>query len=223
MKPEHPLTLQAQKNILLIRGHRVMLDFDLATLYGVETRSLKQAVRRNLDRFPDDFMFELDQQELALLLSQNVIPERRSLGGAMPMAFTEQGVSMLSSVLRSKRAIEVNIGIMRAFVRLRELLLSNTDLARKLDELERRYDSQFQVVFEAIRELMSPPDPRRSLKSDFMFRKTKTENCLEISTLSAAPLFEGHLELKSPNLKLRHDHHRTPRPRHAPSRVRLDG
>ncbi|MFM8364933.1 MAG: ORF6N domain-containing protein [Verrucomicrobiota bacterium] len=159
MKSDHPLTLQAQKNILLIRGHRVILDFDLAGLYGVETRSLKQAVRRNLDRFPDDFMFELDQKELALLLSQNVILERRSLGGAMPMAFTEQGVSMLSSVLRSKRAIEVNIGIMRAFVRLRELLLSNTDLARKLAELERKYDSQFQVVFEAIRELMSPPEP----------------------------------------------------------------
>lgn len=173
MKPEHPLTLQAQKNILLIRGHRVMLDFDLATLYGVETRSLKQAVRRNLDRFLDDFMFELDQQELALLLSQNVIPERRSLGGAMPMAFTEQGVSMLSSVLRSKRAIEVNIGIIRAFVRLRELLLSNTDLARKLDELERRYDSQFQVVFEAIRELMSPPDPPPKPQIGFHVPKDK--------------------------------------------------
>lgn len=159
MKPGNPLIIPVQKNILLIRGHRVMLDFDLAALYGVENRSLKQAVRRNIGRFPEDFMFELNKKEVADLLSQNVIPARGSLGGAVPMAFTEQGVSMLSSVLRSPRAIEVNIGIMRAFVQFRELLLTNAELSRKLDELEKKYDSQFQVVFNAIRQLMQPPAP----------------------------------------------------------------
>jgi hypothetical protein len=176
MKTDHPLVLKAQKNILLIRGQRVMLDFDLAELYGVETRSLKQAVRRNIGRFPEDFMFEIDRKELAILLSQNVIPSVQSLGGALPMAFTEQGVSMLSSVLRSKRALEVNIGIMRAFVRLRELLLSNADLARKLDELERKYDTQFQVVFDAIRELMNPPEPPPKPPIGFNVPNEKTTN-----------------------------------------------
>src|SRR5437016_9231496 len=109
-----------------------MLDFDLAELYGVETRALKQAVRRNLDRFPADFMFILSTGEIKNLVSQTVIPGRGKLGGATPMAFTEQGVAMLSSVLRSPRAVQVNIAIMRAFVRLREMLMSNADLARKL-------------------------------------------------------------------------------------------
>ena len=134
-----------------------MLDFDLAGLYGVETRALKQAVRRNPDRFPEDFMFELSTAEIQDLVSQTVIPARGKLGGAVPMAFTEQGVAMLSSVLRSVRAVQVNIGIMRAFVRLRELLLSNADLARKLAALEGKYDAQFKVVFDAIRQLMAPP------------------------------------------------------------------
>lgn len=134
-----------------------MLDFDLAELYGIETRALKQAVRRNLDRFPDDFMFELVQDETAILVSQNVIPGLGKLGGAMPMAFTEQGVAMLSSVLRSGRAVQVNIAIMRAFVRLRQLLSSHADLAAKLADMEKKYDSQFRTVFDAIRQLMSPP------------------------------------------------------------------
>jgi hypothetical protein len=133
-----------------------MMDFDLAALYGVETRALKQAVRRNRNRFPQDFMFELADDEVVDMVSQNVIPGLGKLGGACPMAFTEQGVAMLSSVLRSPRAVLVNIAI-RAFVRLREMLLSNADLARKLAELESKYDSQFKVVFEAIRQLMAPP------------------------------------------------------------------
>ena len=138
-----------------------MLDFDLAELYGVETRALKQAVRRNLDRFPADFMFEISTAEIKNLVSQTVIPTRGKLGGATPMAFTEQGVAMLSSVLRSSRAVQVNIAIMRTFVRLREMLLSNAELARQLAALENKYDAQFKVVFDAIRELMLPPDPPR--------------------------------------------------------------
>jgi hypothetical protein len=155
------LSLRVERRIYLIRGGKVMLDYDLATLYGIETRALKQAVRRNNERFPGDFMFELTAKEISVLVSQNVIPGRGKLGGARPMAFTEQGVAMLSSVLRSKRAVQVNIAIMRAFVRLREMLLSNADLARKLDALENRYDAQFKVVFDAIRELMTPPEPKR--------------------------------------------------------------
>ena len=150
-----------ERRIFLVRGQKVMLDFDLAELYGVETRALKQAVRRNRDRFPGDFMFELSAAEIKNLVSQTVIPTRGKLGGATPMAFTEQGVAMLSSVLRSSRAVQVNIAIMRTFVRLREMLLSNADLARKLADLENKYDAQFKVVFDAIRELMLPSDPPR--------------------------------------------------------------
>jgi hypothetical protein len=156
---EHPLALQVERSIYLIRGVKVMLDYDLASLYRVETRALKQAVRRNTERFPSDFMFELSDGEIDLLVSQSVIPRRGKFGGAKPMAFTEQGVAMLSSVLRSQRAVQVNIAIMRTFVRLRELLLSNRDLAVKLDALEQKYDAQFRIVFDAIRELMTPPDP----------------------------------------------------------------
>ncbi len=154
---ESPLALQAERRILWIRQQRVLLDYDLAALYGVETRALKQAVRRNLQRFPADFMFELTDDEVADLVSQNVIPGAGKLGGARPMAFTEQGVAMLSGVLRSRRAVQVNIAVMRAFVRLREMLLTNAELARKLAELEQKYDAQFRVVFDAIRQLMSPP------------------------------------------------------------------
>ena len=152
---------KVERRIFLVRGQKVMLDFDLAELYGVETRALKQAVRRNLDRFPADFMFELSTAEIKNLVSQTVIPTRGKLGGATPMAFTEQGVAMLSSVLRSSRAVQVNIAIMRTFVRLREMLLSNAELARKLAALENKYDAQFKVVFDAIRELMLPPEPTR--------------------------------------------------------------
>ncbi|MGL4401161.1 MAG: ORF6N domain-containing protein [Luteolibacter sp.] len=151
------LTIQIERGILLLRGQRVMLDFQLADLYQVETRALKQAVRRNLERFPEDFMFELSTNEIDDLVSQNVIPGLGKLGGAVPMAFTEQGVSMLSSVLRSKRAVGVNIAIMRAFVRLRELLATNADLVQKLEQIEKKYDGQFRIVFDAIRQLMAPP------------------------------------------------------------------
>jgi hypothetical protein len=152
-----PLAQQAERRILLIRRQRIMLDYDLAALYGLETRALKQAVRRNLNRFPSDFMFELTADEVRVMVSQTVIPGLGKLGGAAPMAFTEQGVAMLSSVLRSPRAVQVNIAIMRAFVRLREMLLTNSDLARKLADLEQKYDAQFKAVFDAIRQLMAPP------------------------------------------------------------------
>ncbi len=146
-----------EKAILLIRGHKVMLDQDLAELYEVETRVLVQAVKRNRRRFPADFKFQLSKQEFERLRSQFVTSS--SWGGRRhpPYVFTEQGVAMLSSVLRSPRAIDVNIEIMRAFVRLREMVASHKELARKLEELEKKYDAQFQVVFEAIRRLMTPP------------------------------------------------------------------
>jgi ORF6N domain len=151
-----------EKTILSLRGQTVMLDRNLAELYGVRAIALRQQVQRNRDRFPEDFMFQLTREEADILVSQNVIPSVRSLGGSLPYAFTQEGVAMLSSVLRSRRAVEVNIGIMRAFVRLRELLASQKDLARKLNELEKKFDEQFQVVFEAIRHLMaSEPPPNR--------------------------------------------------------------
>lgn len=148
------------QGILVIRGQKVMLSTHLAELYEVEPRALVQAVKRNIDRFPEDFMFQLDNQEIASLKSQFVIS---SWGGrrAAPYAFTEQGVAMLSTVLRSERAIHVNIEIMRAFVRLRQILASNAELARKLAALERKYDAQFKVVFDAIRELMAPVTPKK--------------------------------------------------------------
>jgi len=145
--------------ILLIRGQHVLLDAELAALYGVETRSLVQAVRRNLQRFPADFMFQLTREEFAALRSQSVISNTRGGRRYPPYAFTEQGVAMLASVLSSPRAIQVNIEIMRAFVRLRRLMSSNAELARRLDDLEQNYDAQFRAVFDAIRQLMTPPDP----------------------------------------------------------------
>lgn len=156
---------QIEKRIFLIRGQRVMLSTDLAELYGVEPRVLVQAVKRNIDRFPEDFMFPLSKTEFADLKSQIVISSWGGARRARPYAFTEQGVAMLSSVLRSKRAIRVNIAIMRAFVRLREILTTHKDLAGKLAALERKYDAQFKVVFDAIRELMAPsrPPPGRQI------------------------------------------------------------
>jgi hypothetical protein len=161
MKPD-PLALQAEKRIFLLRSLRVMFDYDLAELYGVETGALNRAVKRNANRFPEDFMFQLTAEEYENLKCQ--IGISRDWGGrrrSLPYAFTEQGVAMLSSVLSSPRAVQVNIAIMRAFVRLREMLLTNADLARKLAALEAKYDSQFKVVFDAIRQLMTPPDPPR--------------------------------------------------------------
>ena len=150
-----------ERSIFLIRGHKVMLSTHLAALYEVEPRALVQAVKRNRERFPRDFMFQLTRVEFRNLKSQFVISSWGGLRRATPYAFTEQGVAMLSSVLRSERAVRVNIEIMRAFVRLRELLTTHKDLARKLEALERKYDAQFKVVFDAIRELMAPPQLKR--------------------------------------------------------------
>ncbi len=148
-------------SILLIRGQKVMLSTHLAELYGVEPRALIQAIKRNRDRFPSDFMFQLSETEFENLKSQIVISSWGGLRRTAPYAFTEQGVAMLSSVLRSKRAVRVNVEIMRAFVRLRQMLATHADLARKLATLERKYDTQFKVVFDAIRELMTAPEPKK--------------------------------------------------------------
>ena len=151
---------EVARQILLLRGQRVLLDRDLATLYCVATKVLNQAVRRNHTRFPEDFMFQLTRDEAGHLKLQSVTSSSEQGGRRYaPYAFTEQGVAMLSSVLRSPRAVAVNIEIMRAFVLLRQLLATHAELARKLAELERKYDTQFRVVFDAIRQLMEPvPD-----------------------------------------------------------------
>jgi len=154
-----------EKSIFLIRGLKVILDRDLAELYGVRTKALKQAVRRNAKRFPQDFMFELTKEEFENWRSQFVTSNRDKMGlRYRPMAFTEQGVAMLSSVLNSERAIEVNIAIMRVFVRLREMMATHKELAFKLIELEERlegHDEQIQNIFEAISQLMTPPARER--------------------------------------------------------------
>lgn len=156
-------TERIPKRILLLRGHRVMLDADLAKLYGVTTFNLNKAVKRNRDRFPEDFMFQLTYQEVSGLIFQFGISKTGGRGGRrhLPYAFTEQGVAMLSSVLKSKRAAQVNIAIMRAFVQLREMIASHKDMAKRLDELEQKYDVQFRSVFDAIRQLMTPAAPPR--------------------------------------------------------------
>lgn len=148
---------RVESAIVIVRGQRVMLDAELAALYGVDTKVLNQAVKRNIERFPDDFMFQLTKDEAGNLKSQ--LGDSVGSGGRryLPYAFTEQGVAMLSSVLRSARAVQVNVEIMRAFVRLRQMLQANTELARKLAALERKYDAQFRIVFDAIRDLMGPP------------------------------------------------------------------
>jgi len=172
-----------ERAILVLRGHKVMLDADLAAMYGVAVKALNQAVSRNLARFPPDFMFRLTSEEVGSQRSQSVILDARRAEAAslrsqivtletgrgrhrkyLPWAFTEQGVAMLSSVLRSRRAVAVNVEIMRAFVRLRAIIASTADLARRLDAMEKTYDGRFKVVFAAIRELMAPPEkPRRRI------------------------------------------------------------
>ena len=156
-----PQAEQIEQTIFTIRGLRVMLSTQLAALYGVEPRALVQAIKRNRERFPADFMFQLNDDEWNHLKSQVVISSWGGSRRAAPYAFTEQGIAMLSSVLKSRRAIQVNIEIMRAFVRLRQMLASNSQLARKLAELEKKYDPQFKVVFDAIRQLMTPPEPKK--------------------------------------------------------------
>ena len=160
-QPPLPVPLRRiEQAILVVRGQRVMLSTDLAALYDVEPGALVQAVKRNMERFPEDFTFQLTPDEYRILKSQSVIS---SWGGRRhpPYAFTEQGVAMLSSVLRSSRAVQVNVEIMRAFVRLRRILAENAGLAGRLDELERKYDVQFKVVFDTIRQLMLPPEPKK--------------------------------------------------------------
>jgi hypothetical protein len=153
-----------EKRIFLIRGQKVMLDRDLAVLYEVKPIRLREQVKRNQSRFPEDFMFQLNNQETEILLSQFAIPSRKHLGGFNPYVFTEQGVAMLSTVLKSERAIQVNIAIMRAFVQLRKLIATHKDLAAKLEELEKKYDAQFKVVFDAIRQLMTTPEyPKKEI------------------------------------------------------------
>lgn len=162
--------------ILLIRGQKIMLDRDLAQLYGVETRVLNQAVRRNIDRFPADFMFSLTREEI-MRISQIVTSSGHSRSETLKfsksvMAFTEHGVAMLSSVLNSQRAVQVNIQIMRTFAKLREIISQHKDLAKRLDELEKKYDTQFKVVFDAIRQLMTPPETKRK-RIGFLQEKEK--------------------------------------------------
>jgi hypothetical protein len=170
---------RVERAILVLRGYRVLIDRDLAALYGVQVKTLNQAVKRNLERFPEDFMFQVTPEEARFLRSQSVtlrtedaaiidVSSSPRLGWGRhakyrPHAFTEQGVAMLSTVLRSAPAIAVNIEIMRAFVRLRQMLQGNSELARKLAELEQKYDGQFRIVFEAIRELMEPDEIPRAL------------------------------------------------------------
>lgn len=168
--------IPVERRILSLRGHKVMLDADLAELYGVATKVLNQAVKRNIERFPQDFMFQLTKKDVdglvdywdsSALRSQFVTSNTRGGRRYLPLAFTEQGVAMLSSVLRSPRAVQVNIAIMRAFVKLRAILATHQELARRFEEMESKYDAQFKVVFDAIRELMTPLEhPRRRIGFD---------------------------------------------------------
>lgn len=149
-----------ENKILLLRDKKVMLDRDLAILYEVETRVLNQAVRRNIERFPEDFMFQLTEEEMKNWTSQIVITNKEKMGlRRRPYAFTEPGVAMLSSVLNSNRAIHVNIQIIRTFIKLRQLLLTHVELKRKIEDMEGKYDQQFKIVFEAIRKLLESPKP----------------------------------------------------------------
>ena len=193
-----------ERKIFLLRGQKVMLSPHLAELYGVEPRVLIQAVKRNLERFPGDFMFQLAPQEVALLRSQIVTlknsGQRRSRSQFVilkqgknikypPYAFTEQGVAMLSSVLHSKRAIRMNVEIMRTFVRLRQLLASHADLAAKLEEMEKKYDVQFKIVFDAIRHLVSPPSatPRKQIGFGIRERRAAYGMPLPVVPMNSIP------------------------------------
>jgi hypothetical protein len=152
------------KKIVLLRNEKVILDLHLADSYEVETRTLKQAVKRNLDRFPEDFMFELSDEEIEEVVSQNVIPHKKYLGGAKPFAFTETGVAMLSSVLKSKTAIQMNLTIIRTFVTIRKIAVNHVEIMHLLKEMRMQYDSQFEKVFNALENLINPPElPRRRI------------------------------------------------------------
>ena len=164
-----------ENKIFLIRGKKVMFDKDLAVLYGVETRTLNQAVRRNKDRFPDDFMFQLTKLEFNIWKSQIVISNKEKMGlRKIPLVFTEQGVAMLSSVLKSKRAIQVNIQIMRTFTKIREMIIGNKELRLKIEAMERKYDNKFQAVFDAIKRILITQvgeTPKNKRKIGFKVKK----------------------------------------------------
>lgn len=161
--------------IFVIRSKKIMLDRDLANLYGVETRTLNQSVKRNIERFPEDFMFQLTKPEFENWKSQIVISKKERMGlRKIPLAFTEQGVSMLSSVLNSKKAIQVNIQIMRVFTRFRQMLTVHSDLKRKIDSMEKKYDGQFKIVFSAIKKLLEEPKKTKRKEMGFHVIKSKT-------------------------------------------------
>ena len=159
-----------QQCIYLIRKQKVILDKDLADLYGVKPIALRQQVKRNIERFPSDFMYQLTDEEVNILLSQNVIPSKKTLGGYNPYAFTEQGVAMLSSVLRSKRAVEVNIAIMRTFVKLRQILADNALLRKKIESMEQKYEERFELIFVALQYMA---DEETKPNQPFGFRSRK--------------------------------------------------
>jgi len=169
MKSKNSIVPQSkiENRIFVIRGHKVMTSIHLAEPYGVETRALNQPVKRNILRFPSDFMFQISEQEPDLLVSQNVIPHRKLYGGSLPFALTLQGMAMLSTVLRGGRAMQMNIAIMRALVKLREILSTHKEIASKLNQLEtkvEKHDEEFQSIFEAIQQLMAPPEkPKRQI------------------------------------------------------------
>lgn len=150
-----------ERSILLLRGQKVMLDSDLAELYGVPTKALNQAVKRNKERFPDDFMFQLTPDEKTKVVTNCDRLKRLKFSSTLPYVFTEHGAVMLASVLSSPVAVDVSIQIVKTFIRLRELLVSNKELAKKIEELEKKYDTQFKIVFDAIRQLMSAPEPKK--------------------------------------------------------------
>lgn len=170
---------QIAGKILYLRGTRVLLDSDLAKLYGVRTAALNQAVQRNKERFPEDFMFQLNEKEVSALRYQIGTSKIQGRGGRRyaPYAFTEQGVAMLSSVLRSSRAVQVNIAIMRTFVRLREMLATNQKLRRKIEDMEKRYDTKFQVIFATIESMLEDEDlPKRSIGFHAPLEKPKSRD-----------------------------------------------
>jgi len=203
-KVAHELAVSAEKIeriIFSIRGQKVILDRDLADLYEVTTKALNQAVKRNERRFPTDFMFRLTKGEKEELVTNCDRFQTLKHSSALPSAFTEQGVAMLSSVLRSKRAVAVNIEIMRAFVRLRKILTSHAELARKLEELEKKYDSQFRVVFDAIRQLMAPKEVP-SKKIGFQLRERRAVYGRG-SSLRSRCLSEGQFHAKPQRMQRR--------------------
>ena len=153
-----------ENRIINVRGRKVMLDKDIAQLYKVKPIALRQQVKRNSDRFPEDFMFTLTESEIQTMVSQNVIPSKKYLGGSLPYVFTEQGIAMLSSVLTSTNAISVNIQIMRTFAKLREIMSSNSELRNKIEEMEKNFNSKFEIVFRAIKELLSEPKTEQENK-----------------------------------------------------------